>query len=339
MLLRLAATIVLTLSAAELMAAEIVLRERCVPAGSVVRLGDVADIGAATPAECDALTTAPLTPAPAAGVNRYLRASEVRDLLALRGVDVANLHFSGSPLVSIGSAPAASPRQTELGPTATDPAAVRAAIESHLLAYLKGQSENDLWRVEIVDSEQRIQELSFAADGAVVSGGQAPWTGRQKFTIADRAGGRSLPIFVRVIKQEQAVVALRAIERGQLISGSDVALTTIDNAVPTAALRSLAGVVGQEARNAIPLGAVLTSGNLRAPIVVRRGELSTVVARAAGVVARTLVTPQQDGSVGDLVIVEAGEKRSKRRFTARVTGYRELEVFAAPASAADLARF
>lgn len=324
--------------ASNVVAAEIVVRQRCVPTGPVVRLGDVADIGAATAAERDALVTTPLTPAPAAGVQRHLRTSEIRDLLALRGIDVARLHFSGATAVAIGSVPASVQSTPEFGPPVVDPAAVQAAVEDRILDYLRGQTGSDLWHVEAIGSDQRWQELAFVAAGATVSGGQAPWTGRQKFIIADRTGRGGLPIFARVARQHMAVIAVQAIERGSLISATDVQMTAVDHAVPTAAVKSLEGVIGQEARTAISAGAVLTTGNLRSPIVVRRGELATVFARASGVVAKTLVTPQQDGSVGDLVIVETGEGKKKRRFSARVSGYGELEVFAAPTAARELAR-
>lgn len=335
--LLLAAAITLVATAAP--AAEIVLRERAVPAGAVVRLGDVADIGAATAAERDALVMTPLAPAPARGVARHLRVGEIRDLLALRGVDVSNLHFSGATLVSIGAAPTpAAPLAAAASVPVVDAAAVQTAIEQQIVEYLRGQTGEDLWKVELHGSDTRWQELAFATQAATVSGGEAPWTGRQKFVIADRAGQRGRPIFARVSRLRQAVVAVQAIERGALISVNDVELTTVDQPLPSSAVQALENVVGQEARYAVQEGAVLTTGNLRAPIVVRRGELSTVVARAAGVVAKTLVVPQQDGSVGDLVIVQAGQGRQKRRFTARVTGYGELEVFAAATEAGDLAR-
>ena len=59
------------------------------------------------------------------------------------------------------------------------------------------------------------------------------------------------------------------------------------------------------------------------------------VARAAGVSVRTYAMSQQDGGMGDLVMVQS--LASKERYAARVIGVRELEIFTAGASAAELA--
>jgi flagella basal body P-ring formation protein FlgA len=80
---------------------------------------------------------------------------------------------------------------------------------------------------------------------------------------------------------------------------------------------------------------LLYINQVRSPLLVRKGERVTVRARAGSVVARTYGTVQQDGSLGELVQVQALEGRE--RYAARVSGFRELEVFAAGASANDLA--
>ena len=80
---------------------------------------------------------------------------------------------------------------------------------------------------------------------------------------------------------------------------------------------------------------MLLTSQVRAPLLVRRGERVSVRARAAGIVVRTYATAQQDGSLGDLVQVQALE--GKERYAARVSGVRELEVFAAGASAGEVA--
>ena len=61
----------------------------------------------------------------------------------------------------------------------------------------------------------------------------------------------------------------------------------------------------------------------------------SVRARAAGVVVRTYATARQDGSMGDLISVQSLE--TKGRFAARVSGLRELEVFAGGTSAVEVA--
>ena len=93
-------------------------------------------------------------------------------------------------------------------------------------------------------------------------------------------------------------------------------------------------VVGKEATQTLRAGSAILSTQVRSPLLVRRGERVSVRARAAGVVVRTYATAQQDGSLSDLIQVQA--LTGKERYAARVSGTRELEVFAAGAAAEEI---
>jgi flagella basal body P-ring formation protein FlgA len=80
-------------------ASEIRLRERAVPAGSVVRLGDVAEVFTGDPTDAERLAAVELGPAPA--TRRYLDWRAVRDALSLAGEDVSDCRFSGASRVEI----------------------------------------------------------------------------------------------------------------------------------------------------------------------------------------------------------------------------------------------
>jgi flagella basal body P-ring formation protein FlgA len=134
-----------------------------------------------------------------------------------------------------------------------------------------------------------------------------------------------------VERVEMVAFALRTIERGEFVRATDVALQPHTLAVPANASRTLDGIVGREAVQSIRAGAMVMTNQVRAPILVRRGERVSVCAKAAGVTVRTYATAQQDGSLGDLIAVQAQD--SKDRYSARVSGVRELEVLAISASA------
>src|SRR6185437_7085362 len=68
-------------------AAEIELRSECNASG-LVRLGDVAEIHATDAAEIKRLQEMELFPAPAVGNKSFVRAREIQDLLALRGMNL-----------------------------------------------------------------------------------------------------------------------------------------------------------------------------------------------------------------------------------------------------------
>ena len=89
---------------------------------------------------------------------------------------------------------------------------------------------------------------------------------------------------------------------------------------------TLADVVGKETTRAIAAGKPLTRDAVRPPVLVRRGEVVTVYARAAGIRIRTMARARDDGGEGELVAVEPLTDRNT--FFARVSGIREVEVFA-----------
>jgi len=114
-------------------AADIVFRERIVPTGAVIRLGDIATVLRATPAEAKRLADLPLMPAPAPGTEQTVRAQEIRDLLVAHGLELANLRFDGANRITIGVAtPAASP-------TAQLPAAQLPAAQTQSPAQAPGE--------------------------------------------------------------------------------------------------------------------------------------------------------------------------------------------------------
>src|SRR5690606_33874491 len=83
--------------------ATIALRKQASPAGSVIFLGDIADISAETDAEVQALATTPLMAAPAPGRQEFLHAAKVWELIESRGVDVTYLTLVGAREVEIGA--------------------------------------------------------------------------------------------------------------------------------------------------------------------------------------------------------------------------------------------
>ena len=83
-------------------AAEITLREQIGAPGSIVRLGDVAQIKASTQQEQTRLASLPLMPSPPPGQTSYLRAQSLRDLLQAQGEQLSSHLIGGASQVVIG---------------------------------------------------------------------------------------------------------------------------------------------------------------------------------------------------------------------------------------------
>jgi flagella basal body P-ring formation protein FlgA len=316
-------------------AAEVVLREQAAPRGPIVRLGDLAEVRVDADSSADVLANAPLMTTPAAGERRFVRAAQLRDLLYASGVNVRELRFSGAEAVLIaGPAEDVKPANDAVPPAPTDRAAAVDELTAAVVAYLREQTGHDLWEVEIVP-DRDLSAIPAQEGAATVSGGKAPWTGRQRFTLGKPSNARGAAFTADVQRIEMAAVALRTIERGDLVRTTDVELRPHTGSLPGRAIALTKEAVGKEAVQTVRAGAIMLSSQLRAPVLVRRGERVSVRARSGGVTVRTYAVAQQDGSLNDLVMVTPTD--SKDRYVARVSGVRELEVFAAGATADDVA--
>jgi hypothetical protein len=97
-------TILLLLLAATANGAEVRLRSLASCSATVVRLADIAEIENDDPLVRDELAAIPLFPAPPAGRSRQLDRHQVRQLLAISGLDTAAIAITGSESVVVESA-------------------------------------------------------------------------------------------------------------------------------------------------------------------------------------------------------------------------------------------
>lgn len=306
-------------------AAEIKLRETA-QVSSLVVLGDVADVFTATGEERQRLEGIELFPAPAGGGKRFLRAREIQDMLLLRGVNLAEHRFSGASVVEISAASAA-PEATGVGAVLERKAteAARRAIADHL-ARQSGQV--GAWVIEPQLTGECMRLLAASGGRVEASGGAAPWTGLQQFVLVVSTDGGAAPVAIeaRVSRQSAVVVAVRALRRGEVVHEGDLAESAGGAGGSAEVFTSIEEVVGRETTRAIAAGQVVDRQSVRAPLLIRRGEAVTVYARSAGLQVRTTARAQEDGSLGELVMVESLANREK--FLARVSGFQEVEIYA-----------
>jgi flagellar basal body P-ring formation protein FlgA len=315
--------------------AEITLRAKCQASGVMVTLGDVAEVVAADEATQQALEQLELVPAPAAGRSRSLRIHEVQDLIALQGVKLPDHKFSGASSIQIFSGGKLTSTSEKVSSHVAEQS--RARVERAIREHLQANAGERLWQVsfelEAADIEtvaaHRISEVSAA-------GGKRPWTGVQQFQVDLRTsqGVQRIPVTAEVSLPEMVVVSRRPFRRGEVVQASDVELVMPTVATEHSQLATrLEDVVGHETTRSIATGQSFEATWLRKPIMVRRGEVVTIFARAANVQVRTQARALEDGGRDDIVSVERLDDR--QRFTARVSGVQELEVFVSSTSVAD----
>jgi flagella basal body P-ring formation protein FlgA len=359
-----AAAVGMLITIGSVRAANIKLRERVVPKGSVVRLGDVAEITSADRQEARQLAAVPLMPAPAPDTDRFLRQGEITDMLAANGVELADIRFDGAEKVRV-LAPARPSAGLAVEGAGSDDASenqhaavlagasvasakktkkpvldearlkeLQSEVGRMVDEYLKSKpSQPAIGKIECNVTDRQLGQLAAATSTPVCAGGSEPWTGRQRLTLsfATPSGSVCVPVNAEVAEAAApAVVATRAVARGNVITAADVEVRMIE---PTGkmsgqrtAIDSVDSILGKEARQAIRAGDVMFTDLVQSPVLVKRGELITVASQSGGIRVRTSARAIQDGASGDLVQVES--MPGKQRFDARVVGLREAAVLA-----------
>jgi flagellar basal body P-ring formation protein FlgA len=331
------------LAANPLTACELRLRTQCNPAGPVVTLGDVADIESADAQQSKSLAAVELFPAPGAGEQRLLSVREIQDLLLLRGVNLTEHRFTGSSEVAVQTI-VLRPRIAANKPVpAGEMQRIKRRVCEALLKYLGEHTTSpQTWDVQFELTDDLAGRLADPVCPLSIAGGCDPWTGRQRFDLDVGAAKASthfvLDVNVRIVPP--VVVARRQLARGAILREDDVELRRASAADNTqaGALHSVEEAVGHELVRPIPAGSPIASDSLRAPLAVHRGEVVTVYAQSGSIRIRTNARARDEGSVGELVAVESLLNRST--YYARVSGIREVEVYARPArveGAADAA--
>ncbi len=134
--------------------------------------------------------------------------------------------------------------------------------------------------------------------------------------------------------QRMIVVARRSLNRGDIVREADVVLQPAGPKLrSTQIVTDSRDVVGLEALAPIREGQPMLLNQLRKPLLVKRGELIRVTARAAGVQVTTTAKATEDGSLGDIILVQSLENREK--YAAHVTSLQQVQVYATGVIAAE----
>ena len=173
--------VLLTASAAS--AAEVRLRSAVGCTSTVVRVADVAEVFADDARVSEALAEITLCPAPGAGGKRVLTQAEVRELLALSGVDRKTTTVTGSDAVMVtaegalrptgGKRPMVAPgvRQAVFQPEEKPKAAAKAAVSAPLAAEKASAAPPAVERGAIVTVSARAAGVRVTTSAKALESG------------------------------------------------------------------------------------------------------------------------------------------------------------------------
>ena len=323
-------------------AAEVQLRPEVHTQRSVLLLSDVAEIFTGSSQEAAILSAAELMPAPTPGTRISIRMRDIQDSLSMRGVNLANVQFTGAAqVVVIGGADPAEKFNLRRPAKVLVQQAQRIAAEA-IVHHLKAKAgANDDWQVAVELEDGQVAPLVAAGDSIKVKGGQEPWIGQQSFEfhLPTTDGSARLVVTAQVSLPPAVVVATHLLPKGTIVRASDVQLKRLKPGVaPGELFQTIEDVVGKEAVRNIPVGQPLDANYVHPPLLVRIGEVVTVFGRNGGILVRMPARARENGGEGDLVTVESLTDR--QTFLARVSALHEVEVFAgatttAPAEASS----
>jgi flagella basal body P-ring formation protein FlgA len=220
--------------------------------------------------------------------------------------------------IALGCAFVASPAST----AATSIADVRAAAEQHVLSRLQESTLlNDAqeYTVEVGQLDSRIQVAN--CDQPLQTAVHGQWPSSQPLVKVSCAGNATWTMYVPVTVSVFHMVATTAsaVERGQVLDGSNIALQK-QNIMATHGryYRSVDEAAGQIAKRHLSPGELLGSHNLDMPKAIKRGDEVVISASSGPIAVKMPAVAMSDGRVGQRISVK--NSSSQRIIQATVTG-------------------
>jgi flagella basal body P-ring formation protein FlgA len=199
----------------------------------------------------------------------------------------------------LASAGAASP--THAGTELVDAATLVTVARDTAAAHTGRTDPADL-DVRAPDPRLRLPACSAPLRGGVAPGMRSATRLAVEVSCAEPVWRHYVQVQVRT--QEDVVVAVRPIPRGQSIGAADLEVVRRDVGMLTAGhFRAANAVVGRVAQRPIGAGEVVVPAVAKSPPVVRRGQQVTLLASAAGLQVRVEAVALADAGVADRVRV------------------------------------
>ncbi|MBC7352771.1 MAG: flagellar basal body P-ring formation protein FlgA [Thermogutta sp.] len=322
------------------LAATFVFHAQYTSHGGAVLLGQIAEITDCDETTRDALARLELFPAPPLGEVKFVSQQDVREILALRGIDTTVHLWQGARQVRVVTSPQAAltvlsaPEQaTPVSPT------LRARAESRLKKAIHEYMKSQYPQLPPCESALSLtaEDVRWlaAADAAVeIDRDQALAPDRRVFAGVVKAPGgvRAIQVEAQLQPRLLVVVAARPLARDTVLTRDDVRLADDVEPAPGYATR-LEDVLGRQLTTGVAPGRPIVLSNLREPVLVRRGEVVQIAVRAPGVMIRTLGRAKDDGVLGHLVPVETLDNRGKT-ILGKVVDHQLVEVYAVSTQAA-----
>ncbi len=299
-----------------------------------IRLGDIVLLEGFSTEQTLVLKELVISEAPAAGQDRILTIKEVRSQLLSAGTNMADVCLKGSSRCIVRR-PTELPAQPGDKPNGTPaPGSGQRTLRAHIASFIEQRLAEYGGTVEL-DFERATAALLMLSEPEYTFDIEARTSRRlgNIQLIVTIGHGQAEPqthrVPVSASLKKEVVVALNGITRGRIIARSDVMLEErVFAKLDKIGLTEPANVIGQEARRVLRVGQMITGGDIKSKILVKRNDLLAVRSVSGGIAIESTATAIVDGALGD--IIEVRNEASEKSFWVRVTGLRQAEALAGP---------
>ncbi|MBC7332404.1 MAG: flagellar basal body P-ring formation protein FlgA [Synergistetes bacterium] len=264
--------------------------------GSVILLGDIADISGEDFALIDALKRVKIADAPGKGGVIELSLLEIKDALLRSGLDLRGVLFRIPKKILVSSASGGS-------------------LDRVLGDYLTSKfGPSVTWK--LLSTPSLPPDARYSVVDSIVR--------RENFYVIpvvyymDDGSFNRVELLVKVSLRKRVVVALRNLAWHEVVREGDVALIEreVDPLFP--ACVSLGEVLGKMLKKPIKRGDILIKSYLESPHVIKRGSPVIIVAKVGSVEVKAQGKACESGGVGDQI--EVLNTSTGRRIKAVVLG-------------------
>ena len=287
------------------------------------------------------------------GTSRRLSLEEVQLALQTAGVDVIPIRFMGAANCEVRRIqPTASKNSQSTSAPATQPAVVLATtapttavvaevattmvavdpqgtLGERVLAQLTQQLGVDAQQITL-EFERSSQETAGMTPTGIanITSTDRQRVGRRTWRVDLTQNGRRYQRYLTgtVSVKRPTVVAARDVAAGTVIGADHVKTILRNDDGSEQVMADASAVIGQEAQRAIAAGQPVQATDLKAPLLVHRGQATGVYYRAGRLTVKLSAQALSDGRQGDRVQFENTANRN--RLWAVVTGPDKAEVLA-----------
>ncbi len=290
---------------------QLFLRDQAKISGSIVRLGDLADVVGGSLAQKSQLRSLELFPM--SDGLREISAHQVREELSQMGLDLLYWRMAGANRVSIRSDNGQATdfvKSSTIQSLRSDPTGKNVSRRDSSLPVLRPSEQRTL-----IGNEQ-IRLASFQA-GDNTSGNNANSNSPSPGT-EDQTTDQSPNAWT--VKQN--------LSRGQIIGLDDLQPVYIATRLPSNLVTDSRELIGMSVRSQIASSRPIVSSMVEPVLYVQRGKEVKIFSRVEGIEVSTTGRSLADGGIGQIVTVES--LVGKKKFIGRVIDFQVVQITGPP---------